>query len=103
MAKLEIKGILVSKGETEQKTETFKVREFVVLVTDGEYSDYFKIQLSNDNCNRIDNIQINTEVEVKLNVKGRKYEKDGKTNFFTTLDAWYVKGLETQKDEDLPY
>ena len=119
MANLELKGTLIGKGETVQKTETFKVREFFIEVAGEKYSDFYKIQLSNDNCAKIDSAKVGDILDLKLNVRGRKFEKDGKTSYFTTLEAWFVKveandkpGATTQQinstdpekgDGDLPF
>lgn len=91
MANLELTGVLVDKNETVQKTETFKIREGVVEVAGEKFSDFYKFQLSNDKCALIDSAKIGDTLELKLNVRGRKWEKDGKTSYFTTLEAWFVK------------
>ena len=91
MANLELKGTLIGKSETVQKSETFKVRDFVVEVAGEKFSDFYKIQLSNDNCAKIDSAKNGDILELKLNVRGRKWDKDGKTSYFTTLEAWFVK------------
>ena len=91
MANLELTGVLIEKNETVQKTETFKIREFAIEVAGEKFSDYYKIQLSNDNCAKIESAKVGDTLELKLNVRGRKWEKDGKTSYFTTLEAWFVK------------
>ena len=93
MANFKLTGLLIYKGETEKKTETFSVREFVVEEPDDRYPQSIKLQLSNDKCALIDSIAIGSEVEVEANVQGRKWEKDGKVNYFNTLSAWKVKAL----------
>ena len=32
-------------------------------------------------------------IKVKFNLRGRKWEKDGKTNYFNSLDAWFIEKL----------
>jgi hypothetical protein len=80
------------RGITEQKSEKFSVREFVVLDnTKPEYPDYIKFQLSNANCDLIDSFKQNDIIEVEFNLQGRKWEKDGKVSYFNTLSAWKVR------------
>lgn len=84
-------GLLVVKEDTVKKTETFSVREFVIEVAGDRFSDFVKFQLSNDKCLLIDSFQLGEMVEVSFNVRGRKWEKDGKVSYFNSLDAWRLK------------
>ena len=102
MANLELTGVLIEKNETVQKTETFKIREFAIEVAGEKFSDYYKIQLSNDNCAKIDSAKIGDTLELKLNVRGRKWENDGKTSYFTTLEAWFVKVVSSTQTTTAP-
>jgi hypothetical protein len=93
----ELTGTLVFKTETQQRTEKFKVRDFVVEVTeevkDKTYSQLIKIQASNERTAVLDDINIGDEVKVHFNLRGSKWEKDGKTSYFTNLDAWKIEKL----------
>jgi hypothetical protein len=93
----ELTGKLVFKTETQQRTEKFKVREFVVEVTeevkDKAYSQLIKLQASNERTAVLDDINIGDEVKVHFNLRGSKWEKDGKTSYFTNLDAWKIETL----------
>lgn len=86
-------GRLVHIGETQQKTESFSVREFVID-TEAQYSSLIKFQLANDRCKLLDKYSIGNQVEVHFNVQGRKWEKEGKDNYFVTLAAWKIVGLD---------
>jgi hypothetical protein len=93
----ELTGRLVFKTETVQRTEKFAVREFVVEVTeevrDKTYSQLIKFQASNERTAVLDDINIGYEVKVHFNLRGSKWEKDGKTSYFTNLDAWKIEKL----------
>lgn len=93
----ELTGKLIEKGATVQRTETFKVREFAVEKTDeigGRIvTNYVKFQSVQDKTILIDNLNIGDEVKVSFNIKGTKWEKEGKLNYFTNLDAWRVERL----------
>ncbi len=84
-------GVLVVKEDIVKKTETFSVREFVIEVAGERFSDYVKFQLSNDKCALLDSFQLGDLMEVSFNVRGRKWEKDGKVTYFNSLDAWRMK------------
>ena len=46
----EVNGKLHKKFDTENKTDTFQAREFVIVVESGNYPQYVKFQLVQDRC-----------------------------------------------------
>ena len=94
----EITGKLVEKYPTEQKSERFRKREFVVEVNeqngDRTFTNFIKFQTTNDKCEIVDRINLNDNVKVIFNIRGNKYEKDGRTSYFTNLDAWRIEKAE---------
>jgi len=93
----ELTGKLVAKYDTVQRTETFKTREFVVEKTDDingrSVVNYVKFQCTQDRTNIVDRVNTGDDIKVYFNIKGSKWEKDGKTNYITNLDAWRVEQL----------
>ncbi len=93
----ELSGKLIAKYDTIQRSETFKTREFVVEKTDDingrTISNFVKFQSVQDKTSIIDKLNIGDEVKVHFNIKGSKWEKDGKTNYITNLDAWRVEQM----------
>ena len=91
----ELTGKLIAKYDTVQKTATFKTREFVVEKTEDLggrlISSYIKFQAVQDRTSIIDPINIGDEIKVLFNIRGSKWEKEGKTNYFTNLDAWKIE------------
>ena len=91
----ELTGKLVAKHETVQRTETFKTREFVVEKSDDingrTIVNYIKFQCVQDKTTMIDRVNIGDDIKVYFNIKGSKWEKDGKTNYITNLDAWRIE------------
>jgi hypothetical protein len=91
----ELTGKLVAKYDAIQRTETFKVREFAVEKTDDiggrSVSNYVKFQCVQDKTAIIDKVNIGDEIKVHFNIKGTKWEKEGKVSYFTNLDAWRVE------------
>ena len=102
MANIELTGTLIEKGEVVVKSETYRVRESVVEVAGEKYSNFFKFQLSNDRCAKIDSAKVGDTIELKCNLVGRKWEKDGKTSYFTTIEAWYVKVVSAAPTNNAP-
>jgi len=105
----ELTGKLVAKFDVAQRTETFKVREFVVEKTDDingkSISNFIKFQCVQDRTNIVDRVNVGDEIKVYFNIKGTKWEKDGRTSYFTNLDAWRVEqilqpGNDASSDDD---
>ncbi|OFX21757.1 MAG: hypothetical protein A2041_13865 [Bacteroidetes bacterium GWA2_31_9b] len=96
----EISGRLIEKYSTIQVSDRFKKREFVIEsnASNGgmEFKDFIKFQLTQDKCNLVDNMNVNDEIKVSFNIRGNKWEKDGKINYFTNLDAWRIDKVQQQ-------
>lgn len=91
----EIQGKLITKGDTQQVSDKFKKREFVLEVTEeingNVYSNYAKMQLVQAKCDILDRYNVGDQVKVSFNIKGNKWEKDGKVQYMTNLDAWRIE------------
>ncbi len=93
----ELTGKLVVKYDEVQKSATFKTREFVVEKTDDiggrTVTNYAKFQCVQDKTGIIDKVNVGDDIKVHFNIKGTKWEKDGKLSYFTNLDAWRVEQI----------
>ncbi len=93
----ELTGKLVTKYDTVQRTETFKTREFVVEKSEDingrTIVNYVKFQCVQDKTAIVDRVNTGDEIKVYFNIKGSKWEKDGRTNYITNLDAWRIEQL----------
>ena len=90
---LEVKGTIVEIYDENQVTDRFKKREFVIEVKEGMYSEFVKMQLVQDKTSLIDAFKVGDEINVSFNLKGRPYTRDGKTTYFTNLDAWRISAV----------
>ena len=93
----ELTGKLVAKYDIVQRTETFKTREFAVEKPEEfngrTITNYVKFQCVQDKTAIIDRVNIGDEIKVYFNIKGSKWEKDGKVNYITNLDAWRIEQI----------
>src|SRR5205085_9226353 len=98
----ELTGRLVAKFDIVQRTETFKTREFVIEKTDDiggrTVTNYVKFQCVQDKTAMPDRFNIGDEVKVQFNIKGTRWEKDGRTNYITNLDAWRMESMKLSQD-----
>ncbi len=92
---LEVTGKLLVKYDTQQVSEKFKKREFVLELAEeingNIYTNFAKMQLVQNKCDIIDRFKEGEQVRVSFNIKGNKWERDGKVNYITNLDAWRVE------------
>ncbi|SEW24147.1 DUF3127 domain-containing protein [Chitinophaga arvensicola] len=93
----EITGKLIVKYNTVQRSETFKTREFVIEKSDDingrVINNYIKFQSVQDRTGIVDRFNEGENVKVYFNIKGTRWEKDGKVNYITNLDAWRMESV----------
>jgi len=99
----ELTGKLLIKFDTTQRTETFKTREFVVEKSEdinGKLiTNFIKFQCVQDRTGIVDRVNVGDEIKVHFNIRGSKWEKDGKVSYFNNLDAWRIEQiLQTSND-----
>ncbi|MFY7900938.1 MAG: DUF3127 domain-containing protein [Chitinophagaceae bacterium] len=91
----ELTGKLAAKMDTQQRTENFKTREFVIEKSEDIggriITNYIKFQCVQDKTTLLDRYQIGDEVKVQFNIKGSKWSKDGREGYITNLDAWRIE------------
>ncbi|MEO8821042.1 MAG: DUF3127 domain-containing protein [Ginsengibacter sp.] len=93
----ELTGKLLIKFDATQRTETFKTREFVVEKSEdinGKLiTNYIKFQCVQDRTGIVDRVNTGDEIKVHFNIKGSKWEKDGRVSYFNNLDAWRIEQI----------
>ena len=83
----QVDGKLHKIFNTEQKSEKFRAREFVIEIVDGNYTQMIKFQLTQDKCEMIEEHKEGDEITVHFNLRGREWNE----RFFTNLDAWRIE------------
>ena len=95
--KFELSGKLEVIFDTVQRSPTFKTREFVLKTveegTGRTFESFIKFQCVQDKTELLDKYRVGDQVKVYFNIRGTKWEKDGRTNYITNLDAWRLEGL----------
>jgi len=100
----EISGKVIDISPVNQVSDKFKKREFVIEKKEAGGSavfiDYVKFQLIQDKCDLINESFLNEEVKIWFNLKGNKWERDGKISYFTNLDAWKIEKTSSGSPRD---
>jgi hypothetical protein len=91
----EITGKVIEVYPTVQVSDKFRKREFVIEKKESGgaavFIDYLKFQLVQDKCDLINESFLQEEIKIWFNLKGNKWEREGKVNYFTNLDAWKIE------------
>jgi len=99
----EITGKITDIMPVVNVSDRFRKREFVIEKKEAGggivFVDYIKFQLVQDKCDIIDESFLNEEVKVYFNIKGNRWEKDGKVSYFTNLDAWKIEKISDKVNE----
>lgn len=100
----DISGKLIVKENTQAVSDRFQKREFVIEVENEknpQWNDFVKFQLTQDRCDLLENIEIGNELKVHFNIRGRKWENNGQTAYFTNLEAWRIEPLSSNNAENM--
>jgi len=99
----EITGKVIDILPVNQVSDKFRKREFVIERKEAGgaalFIDYIKFQLVQDKCDLINESYLNEEIRIWFNIKGNKWERDGRINYFTNLDAWKIERISGDEQE----
>ena len=90
---MDITGILKVKNESQQVSEKFKKREFVITDNSSQYPQHISFQLTQDKCSLLDQYAVGAEIKVHFNLRGREWTSpQGELKYFNSLEAWRIEG-----------
>lgn len=89
---MEIKAKLLEIFSTQQISQSFRKREFVVEFAENpQYPEFVKFELIQDKCDLLDSMKAGDMVNVSFNLKGRKWtDPQGQVKYFNSLQAWRI-------------
>ena len=112
---MKVTGILKVKYDTQQVSDKYKKRDFVVTIEPtSPYPQHINFQLAQDKCSLIDSYKVGEELTISFNLRGREWNSpQGETKYFNTIEAWRIeKGAtgtqspanpSSHNDDDLPF
>lgn len=99
----EAEGKLHKLMDTQQITDTFKKREFVVEIMDGAYTQLVKFQMTQNNCDKLNDYKEGDDVKVTFNLRGREWTSpQNEIKYFNTLDAWKIDSQSAPAQQAAP-
>jgi len=97
----EFTGTLVLIKETEEISDRFQKREFIVSDDDDKYEQLISFELHQDKVDLILGLNPGDKIKVGFNLRGREWiDNVGNKKYFNTLQAWRVDKLASAKEED---
>ena len=85
-------GVIKVISNTNQVSEKFSKREFVITDASSMYPQDIMFQLTQDKCSLLDAFMEGQQVEVSFNLKGREWTSpQGEVKYFNTLEAFRVE------------
>jgi hypothetical protein len=94
----EVEGRLHKKFDTENKTDSFQAREFVIEIDGGGYPQFIKFQLVQDRCALVDAYEVGATIKVHFDLRGREWNE----KYFTNLNAWRIENGATAQASATP-
>ena len=90
---MEVIGRLHVIGETQQKSERFTKREFVLEIAENpKYPQTVQFQLTGDRVNQLDGMNVGDQVRVEFSLRGREWRSpSGDVKYFNSLDVWRIE------------
>lgn len=114
MSAFKMKGVVKVIRQTQQVSDKFSKREFVVTDnSDDKYPQDIMFELTQDKTGLLDSVMEGQEVEVSFNLRGREWRSpSGDIKYFNTLNAFKVDTvgaapvaitIASNDDEELPF
>ena len=102
-----MEGKLLEIFDTQEVSNSFKKREFVVEYAENpQYPEYLKFELIQNNCQQLDDFKEGDAIRISFNLKGRKWtDPKGNVKYFNSLQAWRLEKMGEQSEtsgEDAP-
>lgn len=89
---LELNGTLHELSGTQQITDKFSKRDFILEIPNGNYLQYIKCEATGQTCSKLDGARIGSQVFAKCDLRGRVYQKkDGTKGQMNTVVAWDIR------------
>ena len=100
----ELKGSVKVVSETAVISDKFKKREFVITDDSSQYPQDIAMQLTQDNCDKLNGVKVGDRLLVKFNLRGRAWNdpKTGKDRYFNSLDAWFIQKEDVANNAPTP-
>lgn len=99
-ATIAVTGEIVEIDDVKIISDNFKKREFILKhAPNPEYPDFLKLEVVQNKTDLLDKYNVGQEVEVDINLKGKKWEKGKESGYFNSLQAWRIQPASSADSE----
>ena len=99
-ATIAVTGEIVEIDDVKIISDNFKKREFILKhAPHPEYPDFLKLEVVQNKTDLLDKYKVGQEVEVDINLKGKKWEKGKESGYFNSLQAWRIQPASSADSE----
>ena len=99
-ATIQVTGEIIEIDDVKIISDNFKKREFVLKhAPNPEYPDFLKLEVVQNKTDLLDKYKVGQEVEVDINLKGKKWEKGKESGYFNSLQAWRIQPASSADSE----
>ena len=99
-ATIQVTGEIIEIDDVKIISDNFKKREFVLKhAPNPEYPDFLKLEVVQNKTDLLDKYKVGQEVEVDINLKGKKWEKGKESGYFNSLQAWRIQPASQEDNE----
>lgn len=100
---MDITGHIKKIFESQQITQSFQKREFVVT-TEEQYPQDIIMEFSQDKCGLLNNFKCGDKVKVSINIRGREWvNPEGVARYFNSIQAWRIELSQAQTTNGMPH
>jgi hypothetical protein len=104
---MEVSGKIHVISDSQQITERFRKREFVLeLAENARFPQFVLFQLTGDRCENLDGFKVGDEVRVEFSLRGREWTSPkGEVKYFNSLDVWSLDRISgsAARGDDPPF
>jgi hypothetical protein len=96
----QVSGEIIEIYDVKIISDNFKKREFILKhAPNPEYPDYLKLEVVQNKTDLLDKYKVGDNVQVDLNLKGKRWEKGKESGYFNSLQAWRIQPASQEDNE----
>lgn len=97
---MNMSGRIVAIDSTQQVTDRFRKRTFVIETDDPKYPQTIQCELGNDRCELMDAPRrVGDQIDFDFEIRGRKWSsKDGVDKYFVSINVFKIRLLKASAD-----
>lgn len=98
---VELSGTLHEVFPTQQITDKFKKRDFIIEIPNGNYLQHIKCEATGNTCEKLNGLRIGSQIKAKCDLRGRIYQKkDGSKGQMNSIVAWQIDSEQASFNEN---